>query len=691
MYCGKCGKTVKDGARFCVYCGELIDQIDQKTIENASYISDENERYTIANRKRKINIHLLILPILIFIVIIFICVVGYNKSKVKGKYYEIFEGKYTGNYVDFKSNGIAEDNDGHKFLYRQNGDIVEIWEASYDEEIIYYECIKGVLYCMEYPEKTLHPEDLIDVLENNDYEQEEENNVLGPQINESNERSGNIINTQSEEEDDVLDTQINESCEQEGDIVNNQSEAVYNFTEPIREKYAPFLDNYSVYNTNKGTLATGVNSYRNIVIFGVNSDSGRLTKNTRSNAIMVLSIDETTNQIKIMGIHNDTFLCIGENKYDKAQRGYIDGPKQGMEMLNANLDLNIADFITIGFEGLIELIDGVGGVWVYVDEEELESMHPDIVTSIPEEIDNMFKPLENTGYQILDGVQAVKYCMGHLYLASAGYEEIARQQEVMVSIVDQLQYMDATAKNNLCDKLYDVIYTSMQQEEILGVFNGTITGVEGFPKETISEELSIGSKGICICPTSLEENVEWFHEFMFNSEDYQASSKVKELSREIECEIEPYVNSEIKGVGSADRIVDLLSQTDYILSNGNTTSRNITIGSTSDDFIKAYNNCVTTVLYFDEDSEIAEEVDCEKIDYSRNCAVFLPTFFIDGKAINVEEFKEENNIDSGYLGDWLKTNKQYLKKHQVVYKCIRFAFEEGEVCDIWLFEVPYNE
>ena len=36
--------------------------------------------------------------------------------------------------------------------------------------------------------------------------------------------------------------------------------------------------------------------------------------------------------------------------------------KQAIAMLNTNLDMNITDFVTIGFDGLIDVIDAVGGI-----------------------------------------------------------------------------------------------------------------------------------------------------------------------------------------------------------------------------------------------------------------------------------------------------------------------------------------
>ncbi len=145
----------------------------------------------------------------------------------------------------------------------------------------------------------------------------------------------------------------------------------------------------------------------------------------------------------------------------------------------------------------------------------------------------------------------------------------------------------------------------------------------------------------------------------------------------------------IIGITSCSKSTNKLSNDDYVLSENQITSKNITIGSTSEEFKNAYNGCTTTVLYNNEDN-IAKEIEIEKIDYSDFCYVYVPTFFIDDKAINVEEFKKKNNISSN-LNDWFTSNPEYLEKHSVIYKCLIFIFQDNEVTNIQSLQKNFNE
>ena len=57
--------------------------------------------------------------------------------------------------------------------------------------------------------------------------------------------------------------------------------------------------------------------YWNIALFGVDSTTGALTKNTRSDTIMVASINQDTKEVKLVSIYRDSFLNLGNDTYNK--------------------------------------------------------------------------------------------------------------------------------------------------------------------------------------------------------------------------------------------------------------------------------------------------------------------------------------------------------------------------------------
>ncbi len=106
----------------------------------------------------------------------------------------------------------------------------------------------------------------------------------------------------------------------------------------------------------------GMKGYRNIALFGVDSRDGSLGKGNRTDTIIICSINEDTGDIRLCSVYRDTYLNLGNDSYNKCNAAYAKGgPEQAINMLNMNLDLNITDYVTVGFEGLIKTIDDLDG------------------------------------------------------------------------------------------------------------------------------------------------------------------------------------------------------------------------------------------------------------------------------------------------------------------------------------------
>ena len=50
MYCSKCGKTIKNESRFCVYCGEKIGTDNIETVQD---VVSRDEKNDVVVNKRK--------------------------------------------------------------------------------------------------------------------------------------------------------------------------------------------------------------------------------------------------------------------------------------------------------------------------------------------------------------------------------------------------------------------------------------------------------------------------------------------------------------------------------------------------------------------------------------------------------------------------------------------------------------
>ncbi len=294
----------------------------------------------------------------------------------------------------------------------------------------------------------------------------------------------------------------------------------------------------------KEAQETTMKGYRNIALFGVDSTTGALTKNTRSDTIMIASINQDTGECKLVSVYRDTYLNLSNDSYNKCNAAYAKGgPEMAINMLNMNLDLNITDFVTVGFAGLTDTIDALGGVYIEVDDSEISHLN-NYQLCIAEDLKRTYTPVSSTGYQLLDGLQATGYCRIR-YTAGDDFKRAERQREVLSAVADQAKKASLPQLTDTANAVFDKVYTSLDLSEIVdmlgNVTNYYISDTAGFPQESNRTTGTIGSKGSCVIPVNLEDNVKWLHQFLFEDYDYEPSATVKECSERIYNETNGYL------------------------------------------------------------------------------------------------------------------------------------------------------
>ena len=325
----------------------------------------------------------------------------------------------------------------------------------------------------------------------------------------------------------------------EEDIVINQE---------VREKMETTSGN-----SEEGVKGSGLYAgYRNIALFGVDSRDKVLTKNTRTDTIMIASINEETGDVKLVSVYRDTYLNLGNDAYNKCNAAYAKGgPTQAINMLNMNLDMDITDFVTIGFDGLIDVIDALGGVEINVLDSEIVHLNNYQISMVGKSSDGEtftatagtdYIPVNSAGKQVLNGLQATAYC--RIRYVGNDFMRAERQRAVIQAILAKAKQNPAKLAG-IAENVFSEVYTSLDLSEILEVLE-TLTKYQiveegGFPEESMRGGANVGSKGSCVIPVDLEGNVKWLHEFLFDDKDYEPSSAVKEYSVKIYNDVKPYM------------------------------------------------------------------------------------------------------------------------------------------------------
>lgn len=283
--------------------------------------------------------------------------------------------------------------------------------------------------------------------------------------------------------------------------------------------------------------------YRNIALFGVDARDKELGKGTRSDTIIIASINQDTQEIKLVSVFRDTYLNLNNDSYNKCNAAYAQGgPEQAISMLNANMDLDITDYVTVGFAGLIDAVDALGGVEMEITDAEITHLN-NYQLCMAEELGVDYIPVKKSGKQLLNGMQATAYCRIR-YTKGDDFKRAERQRNVLTAMMDKAKLASVGELTEMVNAVLPQVQTSLNVDEIVSVL-GSVAGYDvvnsdGFPFEGSREGVTMGSRGACVIPTTLEDNVIALHKLLYPETEYTPSKQVQTFSEEIRTQAEAY-------------------------------------------------------------------------------------------------------------------------------------------------------
>lgn len=274
--------------------------------------------------------------------------------------------------------------------------------------------------------------------------------------------------------------------------------------------------------------------YLNVALFGVDSRRSELEAGTRSDTIIVASLNKKTKEVRLASVYRDTLLKQDDGTYNKANAAYsFGGPKEAIALLNRNLDLDITHYVTVNFDAMIDVIDALGGVEVDVQDYEVNLITgyaTEILEVTGREADGMYGP----GPQVLNGALATAYCRIR-YGGGDDYRRTERQRAVLAQIVQRAQGASLSQLNKIIDKVFPEINTNFTLQEILQYAKYAtkyrLGETVGFPYEKTTARLS--GVGDSVIATNLENDVLQLHKFFFGEDGYMPTETVKEITRGI--------------------------------------------------------------------------------------------------------------------------------------------------------------
>ena len=263
-------------------------------------------------------------------------------------------------------------------------------------------------------------------------------------------------------------------------------------------------------------------SVKNIVLFGIDNQNPEYDGDIgRSDSIMIISINPKYKTIKMISIPRDTYAEIEGHGKTKINHAYEYGQEQlALKTINQNFGLDLSEYVTIDFVGLIDVINDIGGIQLNITKRERDfiNMSSKLAYGLTKK-DR--KELTSYGMVTLDGEQALTHSRNRL--VGDDFTRAGRQRQVIEAMMEKMSKMSLGEINEHIDVFLkkvttniDVInYTSLLTDALFNkdeYLNGIIS--EQCPSKDIAEGKYIGPTYYFV-PSSTEKMQEEMLYFLY--------------------------------------------------------------------------------------------------------------------------------------------------------------------------------
>lgn len=283
-----------------------------------------------------------------------------------------------------------------------------------------------------------------------------------------------------------------------------------------------------------------VDGYINILLLGVDSRDMEDFDNTRSDAIMMVSINEETSDVKVLSVYRDTYLKLGDTPtFDKITHACAyGGPELTMKTMNQAMDLNISNYVVVNFKAVADLVDAVDGIEVNVEEYEINQLNKYTIETAENIGREDYQLVEEPGIQTLEGVQAVSY--GRIRKGVGDdFKRTERMRTVVSLVTEKLKEKSFGELKEIIEMLTPQVRTNLSRNDILALAmrlpQYNIVGTTGWPYNVSTGYIGQTSY---VFPANLADNVVKLHQEFFGQMDYVLSDTVSSISAAIVQRIE---------------------------------------------------------------------------------------------------------------------------------------------------------
>lgn len=196
----------------------------------------------------------------------------------------------------------------------------------------------------------------------------------------------------------------------------------------------------------------------NILLIGRDTASEKYY--SRSDAMILLSINKRTKEMHMTSFLRDIYTYIPGKWYDKLNAAHsYGGPALLIETMEKSFKIHIDNYVSVNFKSFPEVIDALGGVEINVKKSEIKHVNSGIS---PDDPSYFTEP----GTHLLNGTQALSY--SRIRKVDSDVVRAQRQRNVLSQIITKTKTASVGQIYNMLNALLPHVTTDFTKSELLG-------------------------------------------------------------------------------------------------------------------------------------------------------------------------------------------------------------------------------
>lgn len=304
-------------------------------------------------------------------------------------------------------------------------------------------------------------------------------------------------------------------------VLTNVYAINYHYSNKVNKNKIDLVKSEYTKKSNKLILKSNEKDITNILLIG--SDARKTNEVGRSDAMMILTIDDKNKAIKLTSLARDTLVKIPGYDYEKLTHAYAYGKeKLLLDTIEYNFKIKINDYVSINFNSFIELVDSLGGVEVDINDKDISHLNDVIANSFKVyNSKNNQKPkyIRNSGKQLLNGYQTLAYA--RIRKLDTIYNRDERQRDVLNSIANKLSNMPVSSYPSIINSILPYVDINMSIPKMIELaikskelYNYDIKQLE-FPLKDYRYEAKLARNNSFVIKWDKVENIKELQNFIY--------------------------------------------------------------------------------------------------------------------------------------------------------------------------------